>query len=424
MSAQLSPSGDARTGDALARGYQRIRDATSSLCAALAPEDTVAQSMPDASPAKWHLAHTTWFFEQFLLAHFDRGYRRFRDGWDYLFNSYYQSVGPMHARPQRGLLTRPTLREVLDYRAHVDAAMHELVRRHGDESELQSRLVLGLNHEQQHQELLLTDIQHLFSLSPLQPVFREALTFPDTASVALRFIEGRTGIVEIGHAGTGFAYDNESPRHRVLLHPHAIANRSVTNAEFRAFVDDGGYRTPTLWLSEGWDTVRREGWTHPLYWDGALATTFSLSGRRAVEPSAPVCHISFFEADAFARWAGARLPTEFEWEAMADELPVAGNFADSGALQPLPARADDGAALLQVFGDVWEWTSSPYVGYPGYRPADGAIGEYNGKFMCGQWVLRGGSCATPAGHVRATYRNFFQPAARWQFSGVRLARDS
>ena len=424
MSAQLSPSSAARTGDALTSEYQRIRDATPSLCATLAPEDTVAQSMPDASPAKWHLAHTTWFFEEFLLAHFDRGWRRFRDGWDYLFNSYYQTVGPMHARPQRGLLTRPTLHEILDYRAHVDAAMHDLIERCRDDPELRSRIVLGLNHEQQHQELLLTDIQHLFSLNPLQPVYREASAFPDTASVALRFIEGRTGIGEIGHAGEGFAYDNESPRHRVLLHPHAIANRCVTNAEFRAFIEDGGYRTPTLWLSEGWDTVRREGWTHPLYWDDALATTFSLSGRHAVEPSAPVCHVSFFEADAFARWAGARLPTEFEWEAMARDLPGAGNFADSGALQPLPARADDDAALLQMFGDVWEWTSSPYVGYPGYRPADGAIGEYNGKFMCGQWVLRGGSCATPAGHVRATYRNFFQPAARWQFSGVRLARDS
>lgn len=424
MSAQLRSSGDAQVGRALASEYQRVRAATSALCATLAPEDTVAQSMPDASPAKWHLAHTTWFFEQFLLAHFDGGYRRFRHGWDYLFNSYYQSVGPMHARPQRGLLTRPTLRETLDYRAHVDAAMHELMIRHGDDPELQSRLVLGLNHEQQHQELLLTDIQHLFSLNPLQPVFRETAVPAPTAAVALRFIDGRTGMVEIGHAGAGFAYDNEAPRHRALLHPHAIANRCVTNAEFRGFIDAGGYRTPTLWLSEGWDGVRREGWAHPLYWDDALETTFGLGGRRAIEPSAPVCHIGFFEADAFARWAGARLPTEFEWEAMAQALPPTGNFADSSTLQPLPARADTDTAMLQVFGDVWEWTASPYVGYPGYRPAAGAIGEYNGKFMCGQWVLRGGSCATPAGHVRATYRNFFQPAARWQFSGLRLARDS
>jgi ergothioneine biosynthesis protein EgtB len=402
-----------------------VRDATSGLCATLAPEDTVAQSMPDASPAKWHLAHTTWFFEEFLLAHFEPGYRRFRDGWDFLFNSYYQTVGPMHARPQRGLLTRPTLQEILDYRAHVDDAMQALLDRHGDDREVVERVTLGLNHEQQHQELLLTDIQHLFSLNPLQPVFRDARAAPKAGPVALHFVEGRHGIVEIGHAGDGFAYDNESPRHRELLHPHAIANRCVTNAEFREFIDDGGYRNPALWLSEGWDTVRREGWAHPLYWDDASETAFTLAGRREIEPAAPVCHVSFFEADAFARWAGARLPTEFEWEAMAQDCPVEGNFADSGVLRPLPANAREAPqGPLQMFGDVWEWTCSPYIGYPGYKPASGALGEYNGKFMCGQWVLRGGSCATPAGHVRTSYRNFFHPAARWQFSGLRLARDA
>ncbi|MGH8151777.1 MAG: ergothioneine biosynthesis protein EgtB [Rhodanobacteraceae bacterium] len=407
-------------------GYQRVRDATLALCDTLAPEDTVAQSMPDASPAKWHLAHTTWFFEQFLLAHFDPEYRRFHDGWDFLFNSYYQTVGSMHARPLRGLLTRPTLAEIRDYRRYVDAAMDRLLERRGGESEVRARVTLGLNHEQQHQELLLTDIQHLFSMNPLQPVFREVPVAPASRSSALRFIDGRHGIIEAGHAGNGFAYDNESPRHRELLHPHRIAHRCVSNAEFREFIDAGGYREPTLWLSDGWDTVRRERWSHPLYWGDELATTFTLSGRRAIDPAAPVCHVSFFEADAFARWAGARLPTEFEWEAMATELPVAGNFADSGVLRPLPARARaaDPDQPVQMFGDVWEWTASPYVGYPGYRPAAGAIGEYNGKFMCGQWVLRGGSCATPAGHVRATYRNFFYPAARWQFSGLRLARDA
>ncbi|MBS0381081.1 MAG: ergothioneine biosynthesis protein EgtB [Proteobacteria bacterium] len=424
MSAQLRTTGNSSARDALAAGYQRIREDTASLCASLAPEDTVAQSMPDASPAKWHLAHTTWFFEQFLLAYFEPGYRRFRDGWDYLFNSYYQAVGPMHARPQRGLLTRPGLREIMDYRAHVDAAMHELFVRRGDDSELQARVMLGLNHEQQHQELLLTDIQHLFSLNPLQPAFRDAPSPVRVDAVRMQFIPGREGIVAIGHAGKGFAFDNESPRHRALLQPHAIANRCVTNAEFREFIGDGGYRTPSLWLSEGWDTVRREGWAHPLYWDDALETAFSLSGRRAIDPAAPVCHVSFFEADAFARWTGARLPTEFEWESAADELSVTGNFVDSGALQPLPAQEVGGSAMLQMFGDVWEWTASPYVGYPGYRAATGALGEYNGKFMCGQWVLRGGSCATPAGHVRASYRNFFQPAARWQFNGLRLARDA
>ncbi|WHZ18344.1 MAG: hypothetical protein OJF55_000493 [Rhodanobacteraceae bacterium] len=404
--------------------YRRVRDATLALCATLAPEDTVAQSMPDASPAKWHLAHTTWFFEQFLLAYFEPAYRRFRDGWDFLFNSYYQAVGPMHARPQRGLLTRPTLREVVAYRAYVDDAMQALLDRRGDDREVLARTTLGLNHEQQHQELLLTDILHLFSLNPLQPAYRDAPNAPNAECVPLRYIAGRHGIVETGYAGDGFAFDNESPRHRELLHPHAIANRCVTNVEFREFIEDGGYRNPALWLSEGWDIVRREGWSHPLYWDDALETAFTLGGRRAIEPSAPVCHVSFFEADAFARWAGARLPTEFEWEAVAQDLPVEGNFADSGALRPLPAPPSDAAAPQQLFGDVWEWTASPYVGYPGYQPAAGALGEYNGKFMCNQWVLRGGSCATPAGHVRASYRNFFPAPARWQFSGIRLARDA
>jgi ergothioneine biosynthesis protein EgtB len=421
MSAQPEPTGHRRAAGA-GSSYRQVRDATLALCATLAPEDTVAQSMPDASPAKWHLAHTTWFFEQFLLAHFEPGYRRFHDGWDFLFNSYYQTVGPMHARPQRGLLTRPTLQEVVDYRAHVDDAMVGLLRRRGDDLDVVERVTLGLNHEQQHQELLLTDILHLFSLNPLQPVFRGALPVPDGESVPLRFMDGRHGIVEIGHAGDGFAYDNESPRHRELLPPHAIANRCVTNAEFREFIDDGGYRNPALWLSEGWDLVRREGWSHPLYWDDALETAFTLAGQRAMAASAPVCHVGFFEADAFARWAGARLPTEGEWEALAQDLPAVGNFVDSGWLRPLPAQG--GTGPLQVFGDVWEWTSSPYIGYPGYRAARGALGEYNGKFMCGQWVLRGGSCATPAGHVRASYRNFFYPAARWQFSGIRLARDA
>jgi ergothioneine biosynthesis protein EgtB len=429
MSAQPRPSREPRERkDAdlnAGLNYRRVRNATRALCATLASEDTVAQSMPDASPAKWHLAHTTWFFEQFLLAHFDPGYRRFHQGWDFLFNSYYQAVGPMHARPRRGLLTRPTLDEINAYRAHVDEAMVELLGRRGDDPEVVARVTLGLNHEQQHQELLLTDIQHLFSLNPLQPAFREMSPIPESARVPLRFITGREGIVETGHAGKDFAYDNETPRHRELLHPHAIANRCATNAEFREFIDAGGYRNAALWLSEGWDTVRREHWLHPLYWDEALETTFTLGGRRRIDPAAPVCHVSFFEADAFARWAGARLPTEAEWEVMAQALPVEGNFADSGALRPLPAGAQhDPEQLLQMFGDVWEWTSSPYVGYPGYRPAAGALGEYNGKFMCGQWVLRGGSCATPAGHVRASYRNFFYPAARWQFSGIRLARDA
>lgn len=427
MSAQLRHVDAASNHADLGELYRQVRAQTLALSADLAPEDTVAQSMPDASPVKWHLAHTTWFFEEFLLSAFVPAYRRFADGWAFLFNSYYQAVGPMHARPQRGLLTRPTLREIVDYRHAVDAAMQRLLQDRGADDEVRSRVVLGLNHEQQHQELLLTDIQHLFSLNPLQPVFRAPRPAPTPASaVPLRFIEGTSGALEIGHAGSGFAFDNEGPRHREWVAPHALANRCATNAEFREFIDAGGYRQPHLWLSEGWDTVRRAGWRHPLYWSDDLETTFSLGGRQPLDPLAPVCHLSFFEADAFARWAGARLPTEAEWECAAAPLPVAGNFADSGLLRALPARAaaPDDQALLQMFGDVWEWTGSPYIGYPGFHAAAGALGEYNGKFMCGQWVLRGGSCATPAGHVRATYRNFFAPAARWQFSGVRLARDA
>src|SRR5690348_9240227 len=401
--------------------YLRVRAATLALCAALQPEDTVVQSMPDASPAKWHLAHTTWFFEQFLLAK-QPGYAPLHPQWQYLFNSYYQSVGPMHARAQRGLLSRPTLAEVLDYRARVDERMEALIRRgQGDADGL---LELGLNHEQQHQELLLTDIKHLFWINPLWPVFREREGAPAPASpVPLRFLRGSEGIARIGHDGEGFAFDNESPRHRVLLHAHALANRAITNAEYRAFIADGGYRQPALWLSEGWDAVQREGWARPLYWNEDLESEFTLAGALPLDPDAPVCHISLFEADAFARWAGARLPLESEWECAAQDVPVEGHFADARRLHPAAARGD-AEALLQMFGDVWEWTSSPYVAYPGFRPAAGAIGEYNGKFMSGQWVLRGGSCATPAGHVRASYRNFFHPDARWQFSGIRLAKDA
>ena len=406
-----------------AQRFQRVRDLTLDWCATLHPEDTVAQSMPDASPAKWHLAHTTWFFEQFLLSR-QRNYQPLHEQWNYLFNSYYQSIGPMHARPQRGLLTRPTLDEVIDYRQRIDERMREFLQRCDGDAELDALLELGLNHEQQHQELLLTDIKHLFSLNPLRPAFREGAAHSDNSRTApLRFLRGREGIVQIGHAGDGFSFDNERPRHRELLHAHAIASRCVTNDEYRHFIDDGGYRDSTLWLSEGWETVRREQWSRPLYWNEDLQSEFTLAGVRELDPHAPVCHVSFYEADAFARWSRARLPLESEWEALARDRDVAGNFADGGGLHPLPAQGDADAPL-QLFGDVWEWTSSPYVGYPGYRPIAGALGEYNGKFMCGQWVLRGGSCATPAGHVRASYRNFFHPAARWQFSGIRLAKDA
>ncbi|WP_423926842.1 ergothioneine biosynthesis protein EgtB [Dokdonella sp.] len=406
--------------ETLEDAYRRVRQATLDLVVDLAPEDTVAQSMPETSPAKWHLAHTTWFFEQFLLGQAD-DYQPYNAQWMFLFNSYYQSVGPMHARPQRGLLTRPTLAEVLDYRRFVDERVARLLAR-PDSGEILTLVNLGLNHEQQHQELLLTDIKHLFSLNPLQPVYRESRQRSPAVVQPTDFINGREGIAEIGHAGDGFAFDCETPRHRVLLQPHALASRPVNNAEFAEFIRDGGYRTPTLWMSEGWDTVCRRGWNRPLYWSEDLEHEFTLGGTVEIDAAAPVSHVSFFEADAFARWAGARLPTEAEWESAGAALPpMKGNFVGSGQLHPQPP--DRGAGLLQMFGDVWEWTSSPYVNYPGYRPPAGALGEYNGKFMCGQYVLRGGSCATPADHMRATYRNFFAPADRWQFMGLRLGMD-
>lgn len=400
--------------------YRRVRQASLGLIVGLAPEDTVAQSMPETSPVKWHLAHTTWFFEQFLLGR-STDYQPFNAQWMFLFNSYYQSVGPMHARPQRGLLTRPTLGEVLDYRAHVDDRMARLLAEPDDKA-LDTLAILGLNHEQQHQELLLTDIKHLFSVNPLQPVFRKPQPRPPDQSLAIEFVNGREGIVEIGSSGESFAFDSETPRHRVLLHPHALANRPVNNAEFAEFMRDGGYRTPTLWMSEGWNTVCEKNWNRPLYWSEDLEREFTLGGVVEIDAAAPVSHVSFYEADAFARWAGARLPTEAEWEDAARSLdPMKGNYLGSGHLHP---RAPDHASgLLQMFGDTWEWTSSPYVNYPGYRAPSGALGEYNGKFMCGQYVLRGGSCATPADHMRTSYRNFFAPADRWQFMGLRLGKD-
>jgi ergothioneine biosynthesis protein EgtB len=400
--------------------FSRVRQQTVELCAGLSAEDLQLQSMPDASPGKWHLAHTSWFFEQFVLGR-DPAYRPRDPAWHYLFNSYYQSVGPMHARPQRGLLSRPSLDEVRDYRHRIDAAVCELLGRDGD-PELAGLVELGLQHEQQHQELLLTDIKHAFWCNPLRPAYRPPLPEPARAkAVPLRFVDGREGIVEIGCRGEGFSFDNETPRHRTLLQPHALANRPVGNAEYLAFVREGGYREPGLWLADGWATVQREGWQHPLYWQDDLASEFTLAGVRELDPHEPVCHLSYYEAEAFARWAGARLPTEAEWESAAQGVPIDGNLQEGMRFQPRAATEGDG--LLQLYGDVWEWTASPYVGYPGFRPPAGALGEYNGKFMCGQWVLRGGSCATPRDHLRATYRNFFPPHARWQFAGLRLGQD-
>ncbi len=406
--------------------YRTVRDATERLCEPLSREDYVVQSMPDVSPTKWHLAHVSWFFETFVLKPHATGYRPARPEFEYLFNSYYNAVGEQYPRPRRGLLTRPTVDEVYEYRAAVDAAMLALLEE--DDHDLATLVELGLNHEQQHQELILMDIKHVLSCNPLHPAYRPAPEARSLAAPGLEWIERDESVRWIGHQGDGFAYDNESPRHRVLVPAFRIASRPVTNGEFLEFIRDGGYRTPTLWLADGWSTVEREEWQAPLYWirrDGAWHE-FTLGGLRALDPAAPVCHVSYFEADAYATWAGARLPTEAEWETVAREQPVEGNFLEQDALGPRAAPADAGgaAAPVQLFGDVWEWTRSPYQPYPGYRANPGALGEYNGKFMCNQQVLRGGSFASPASHLRATYRNFFYPHCRWQFAGLRLARDA
>lgn len=405
--------------------YSRIRAASRAICEPLALEDYVAQSMPDASPVKWHLAHTSWFFEQFLLKPYLRDYRAFHPSFDYLFNSYYQAVGPMHQRPQRGLLTRPTVAEVLQFREHVDEHVHTLLRRQDDNERLGTLLDLGLNHEQQHQELMLTDLKHLFSRNPLLPAYRPAHDKAVAShNEAMRFVTFDGGIREIGASGKHFCFDNETPRHRALIESFALADRLVTNADYLEFIREDGYRRADFWLSDGWGTVTSKGWTRPLYWSESLDAEFTLAGMQPLNPAAPACHLSYYEADAFARWAGARLPTEAEWELAAAGMSASGNLlsdARTSALHPVPAPASPG--LKQMFGDVWEWTASSYAAYPGYRPPAGALGEYNGKFMCNQLVLRGGSCVTPADHIRTTYRNFFYPHMRWQFMGVRLARD-
>ncbi len=426
--ALLKTSSAATTPPTLAERYRAVRQASLDLAAPLSAEDAMVQSMADASPAKWHLAHTTWFFEQFVLAR-QPGYQPLHPQWQVLFNSYYQSVGPAHARAQRGLLSRPALAQVLAYRARVDERIGQCLRAGSLDDQAQRLLLLGLQHEQQHQELLLTDIKHALWSNPLQPAYRDDLPAPRAAPAGgpALWIERPERLVEIGApawpAHAAFAYDNESPRHRVLVPAHALADRPLSNAEYRAFIDDGGYRDPLLWMSDGWAQLQAGQWCRPLYWDPALEREYTLGGWRVLDPDAPVCHLSWFEADACARWAGARLPTEFEWESAAAAAPLAGNFADAGLLHPAAAAAIEPGVPQQLFGDVWEWTGSAYAAYPGFRALPGSAGEYNGKFMCGQFVLRGGSCATPAGHLRASYRNFFPPSARWQFAGLRLARD-
>jgi ergothioneine biosynthesis protein EgtB len=403
--------------------YRSVRAASERLCEPLEPDDYQLQPVPEASPAKWHLAHTSWFFETFLLTSHGPGYRPFNADFVYLFNSYYEAVGDRHPRPERGLLSRPTVAEVYRYRAHVDAAMGRwLADRGGDlPAETAAVVELGLHHEQQHQELILTDLKLAFSHNPIAPMYRSAESEPTAPAAPAEWARFPGGLVEVGHDGAGFAFDNEGPRHKVHLRPFALASRLVTVGEYREFIADGGYERPEFWLSDGWAVRKAHAWDRPLYWLPDRDRAFTLSGVRPLADAEPVCHVSFYEADAFARWAVGRLPTEAEWEVAAAGLdPDAGSFADDGHFHPRPAA---GGGLSQVFGDCWEWSASPYAAYPGYRPAAGALGEYNGKFMCNQVVLRGGSCASPRGHLRATYRNFFPPEARWQFSGIRLARD-
>jgi ergothioneine biosynthesis protein EgtB len=407
--------------------FESVRTATRALCEPLAPEDYVVQSMPDASPAKWHLAHTTWFFEEFVLQHAVPDYKFYDEQFRYLFNSYYNTVGPMHSRPHRGLLSRPTVEQVLTYRARVDERMLTLLRRRDLSAEILNVITLGLHHEQQHQELLLTDLKHLFSCNPLLPAYLRAQAPPLRGSPALSFEAFDGGLCEIGHTGDGFSFDNELPRHRAYTDAFHLANRAVTNGEYIEFVRAGGYENAVHWLSDGWAIVQSEGWKRPIYWSPSLEEEFTLTGLRELNPSSPACHLSYYEADAFAHWAGARLPTEAEWELAATDVSVRGNFVENRRWHPeAPAQSpgrESSGPLLQMFGDVWEWTQSAYAPYPGFKAANGALGEYNGKFMVNQLVLRGGSCVTPASHIRATYRNFFNPAARWQFTGVRLAKN-
>lgn len=412
----------------LSHQYERIRRKTEELCLPLALEDYGIQSMPDASPVKWHLAHTSWFFENFAIAGADPNYEPYDLHYLYLFNSYYVTVGNRQERAKRGLISRPTVREVYNYREHIDRKMAELFKRGGPKiEELHFKIALALHHEQQHQELLLTDLKHAFSQNPLHPFYvtSDALSLDRVVPLKPReWISIPEGLYRVGHDGEGFAFDHELPRHCCYLHGFQIASRLVTNAEYLEFLEEGGYQRPELWLSDGWIALEKELWTAPLYWfkkDGHWQV-FTLHGLKKINLTEPVCHLSYFEADAYARWKGARLPTEAEWEIASEMVPVEGLFLESHQYHPVMSETAE-TPLQNMFGNVWQWTVSPFTPYPGFVPLSGALGEYNGKFMCNQFVLRGGSCVTPENHIRRTYRNFFPPSARWQFSGIRLAQD-
>jgi len=423
--------------ESIVERYRNVRGTSESICEPLEIEDYCIQSMPDVSPTKWHLAHTSWFFETFLLKKVLSGYESPNSRYESLFNSYYNTVGEPHTRASRGLLSRPTVAEVMDYRAHVDDAMTDLLnadeRNNELNGEVRSVIEIGLHHEQQHQELMLMDVKHVFSCNPLRPAYRELPPTPQVDVPPMNWIPFEGHLQWIGHDGVGFAFDNELPRHRAYVQSFQIADRLVTCGEYLNFVDDAGYRRPELWLSDGWSVVQSRKWQAPLYWrhEGDNWRLLTLGGMRDLNPNQPVSHVSYYEADAFARWQGCWLPRENAWEAVASELLIEGNFLERSCFQPMPPASDRIASPAnlasrvpsQMFGDLWEWTCSPYSPYPGYRPPAGVIGEYNGKFMCNQFVLRGGSYATPRSHIRATYRNFYPPDARWPFTGIRLAKE-
>ena len=411
-----------------AEQYQRVRRFTEHLCEPLATEDYVIQSMPDVSPTKWHIAHVTWFWETFLLLPALPGYQSLHPQYAYLFNSYYNTLGQRHCRPKRGLISRPSVKETYAYRRYIDEHVLDLLEQLDEErlTEFTPIMTLGLHHEQQHQELMLTDIKHVFSCNPLYPAYVERAPTSPASVPPLGWVSFPEGLHWIGHTGEGFAFDNEGPRHRQFVQSFQLASRLVTNGDYLAFMEDGGYENPLLWLSEGWATVQQEEWQAPLYWEKRDGRWWmmTLSGLREVDPAEPVCHVSYFEADAYARWADARLPTEAEWEVAAQGVPVEGHFVESGLYHPAPLDASTtGGKLAQMYGDVWQWTQSSYAPYPNFKPGPGAVGEYNGKFMCNQYVLRGGSCATSRSHTRSTYRNFFPANAQWQFMGIRLAKE-